>query len=41
MILLNDIVEIPTTADHDGLPIRVLLPQLAQCPMTRRVAVEI
>jgi hypothetical protein len=41
MVLLDDIVEIATTADHDGLPVRVLLPQLSQCPMTRRVAIEI
>src|SRR5277367_878348 len=41
MVLLDDVVEIPATADLDGIPIVSLLPQHAQRTVTGCVAVEI
>jgi hypothetical protein len=41
MVLLDDVVEIPATADLDGLPVEILLPQHAQRTVTCCVAVEI
>jgi hypothetical protein len=41
MVLLDDVVEIPATADLDGLPLAILLTQHAQRPVTGCVAVEI
>jgi hypothetical protein len=41
MVLLDDVVEIPATADLDGIPIGSLRPQHAQRTVTGCVAVEI
>jgi hypothetical protein len=41
MILLDDVVEVSATAYHDGTPLGIFLPQLAQCPVSGRVAVEL
>src|SRR6202044_2279410 len=41
MVLLDDVVEIPTTANLDRPPARILLTQHAQRPVTCCVAVEI
>jgi hypothetical protein len=41
MVLLNDVVEVLTTSNHNVLPHRMFSAQQAQRPVTCRIAIKI